>query len=497
MSKKTKASSAPSQTIDPHTWARAYLNKCAGGAGKPSTLHYYQGQFHRWDGSHYHVVSNNQFRAEVTQAMHEYSAEQAAGIGGVPVKITKSFVSNIIQALAGLTLVDEQIDLPVWLEPKGNRNASFLSMENGLVDFDGLLNGLPITVKKPSPYWFSPVSLPYAFDPDAKCPQWRDFLNEVLERDEERVHLLQEWFGYCLTRNTGEQKFIFMEGEGRNGKGVVCQILTDVLGEENVSNVPLEAFGDKFQLATTIGKLLNISTEAVDLPRSAETTLKALTGGDRMYFDLKNLTGVNVHPSARFLFTGNNRPKFQDRTDGVWRRLILMPFRINITEEKMDKQLVEKLRTELPGILNWAVEGERRRRKQGGFTKSKVGLDALMDYQHEMNPARVFLTDHVEADPTGEVLCLDIYKTYKGWCEEAGKKPLDDTAFGKEITRKFGKTVTRKRKSSGKPRPYYYEGIRLLGSDSQSEDQARMELLGFPWNPATEGGPTDLPVSVS
>jgi hypothetical protein len=87
------------------------------------------------------------------------------------------------------------------------------------------------------------------------CPRWLRFLEEVLEGDKDRISLLQEWFGYCLTHDTSLHAFMVLEGSGANGKSVVCEILTKMLGVDNVSNVPLEVFADRFQLATTLGKL--------------------------------------------------------------------------------------------------------------------------------------------------------------------------------------------------------------------------------------------------
>ena len=472
MSKDKKASSTNAESVDPHMMAFRYLtDKKAKHKGGLLGLRFYQGQMWQWNGSRYNVVSNSQFRAQVTHTM-----SQVAGESEKPFKVTRSLVANVIQALEGLTMVTDDLDLPIWLEPQGNPQAKLLSMANGLVDLDALLRGDPITVRKPNPNWFSPVSLPYAFDPDAQCPLWLDFLKEIFEGDQERISILQEWFGYSLVTTTAEQKFLLLIGEGRNGKGVVCEALTAVLGEENVSNVPLEVFGDKFQLAGTIGKLANIATEVGELARTAEATLKQFTGGDRMYFDRKNRPGVNIRPTARLVLSANNRPKFADTSNGVWRRMILIPFNLQIPPERMDRDLVKKLKSELSGILNWAVRGEQRLREQRGFTESRVVTEALSEYRQESNPASVFLADHVEADPCGTVPCSELYKGYQEWCVQTGNKPLNDTGFGKEITRQFGKAVTRKRESRGQ-RVYFYDGIRLIPSDAGGEMPSEVESL--------------------
>jgi putative DNA primase/helicase len=131
-------------------------------------------------------------------------------------------------------------------------------------------------------------------DDRAQCPTWLKFLDEVLERDIERISLLQEWFGYCLTPDTSQHKFMILEGEGANGKSIVCEVLTALLGKENVSNVPLEMFGERFQLTPTIGKLANIASEVGEIKSVAEGHLKQFTSGDKMYFDRKGIPGIDA-----------------------------------------------------------------------------------------------------------------------------------------------------------------------------------------------------------
>ena len=107
--------------------------------------------------------------------------------------------------------------------------------------------------------------------------------------------------------------------------------------------------------------------------------LKQITAGDRLYLDRKGIAGVDIKPTARLVLATNNRPPLGDRSQGLWRRLLLVPFRVSIPESQQDRQLARKLRGELPGILNWALDGLIRLRQQGRFTESQVGLEALKD----------------------------------------------------------------------------------------------------------------------
>jgi len=451
--KPTVGSKAAESHVDPHVLAGLYLDK-RGRRGQRLPLRFYQGRFWLWDGARYRSISESQLRAEVTQICYEWSAG-----GKSPFRTTRSLVSNVMQALSGLTVVEDDQDMPLWLGKTGECCRNLLSVSNGLVDLDTLLDGKQARLLPATPDWFSTVTLPYAFDPKAQCPRWEAFLSEILEGDDERIRLLQEWFGYCLTRNTGEQKFLVLEGEGSNGKSVVCDLLAAMLGEANVSHVSLEVFGDRFQLAATLGMLANIATETGELRSVAEGQLKSFTSGDRMCFDRKNLAPLNARPTARLVLATNNRPQFSDRSSGLWRRMIPLPFNVQIPDERKDKKLPDKLKAELSGILNWAVQGEGRRKAQDGFTNPKVCAAALQEYQEEMNPARVFLSEQIEAYPSEALPSQELYKDYQDWCAANGHKHLNNPAFGKEVRRRFPKV--RRIREGGGNREWIYQGIRL------------------------------------
>jgi putative DNA primase/helicase len=316
-----------------------------------------------------------------------------------------------------------------------------------------------------TPQWWSMVSLPYPFDPTAECPRWDAFLEYNLELDPERIKLVQEWAGYLLLSTTDEQKFMILEGEGKNGKGVFIAGLTAMLGEDNVSNVSLENFGNRFQLTDTIGKLLNAAGDCGDIDKTAEGTLKSFTSGDRMYFDRKGIPGLNCIPTARLMIACNNRPRFSDRSDGIYRRMISIPWQVAISEGKrvkgMDKVSWWQKSGELPGIFRWALVGLARLRAQNGFTESEVCNRALDDYRAEMNPARAFLEELYAAKPTGQVLCCELYDKYQTWCNKNGhSRPLSERQFGKEIKRKFP-SIVRERETTGL-RQWYYGGIEQI-----------------------------------
>jgi len=146
--------------------------------------------------------------------------------------------------------------------------------------------------------------------------------------DGEDQQLLQEFIGYCLTHDTRHHAALILEGAGGNGKGVVSSVVTSLLGEENVSGVPLNAFGDgqRFRLTETLGKLANIVNEAAQIKGNIEDNFKAYVAGDRMLFERKYGAPFTARPTARWIIATNELPRFSDACEGLWRRLYPIRF---------------------------------------------------------------------------------------------------------------------------------------------------------------------------
>jgi P4 family phage/plasmid primase-like protien len=472
---------------DPHRLARVNLEKYAT-MTNGRTLRYWRDEWYVWKRNAYRRITKDEFRAKLSHSVYEeferIHQEKMADPARDPneplaiQKVTMALVSNVMQATSGMVCVGSDIEPNTWLPTREERH--YVSMQNGILDLDAVMEDKPFEecMWPNSPEWFSQVSLPYAFDPDARCPKFEAYLEYNLEMDPERIKVLQEWAGYLLLPDTSEQRFLVLEGEGANGKTVYIAVLTAMLGQENVSTVPLEKFGDRFSLTATLGKLLNAAGDCGELDKSAEGDLKSFTGGDRMFFDRKGIAGVTCRPTARLLLACNNRPRISDRSQGVWRRMLLMPFRVEITREKrvrgMDRVGWWEQSGELPGILNWALVGLARLRAQRGFTDSEVMAAAMQDYQQEMNPARVFLDENLERDDHHYLKCKEVYRLYRRWCEESGTHPLAQTNFGREVFRRFS-GIERKYSGTKQERFWIYAGLKF------SQD----EICGETVDPAT------------
>ncbi|MCG3138653.1 MAG: hypothetical protein HJJLKODD_02520 [Phycisphaerae bacterium] len=407
------------------------------------TLARWRGQFWRYTGARWAIITDEALRAELTRWIE-------SKVFGVK----RDLLGNTENFIIAKTIIDDRTEQNTWLTSDGPRNC--LALRNGILDIDALLSGHKELLPH-SPSWFSPTALNYEFNPQADCPKWLAFLNKNLEADAERIGLLQEWFGYCLLPDTSQQKFIVFEGDGANGKSVACAVLTALLGAENVSHVPLEAFTQRFALNQTIGKLANVASEIGELDKVGEGFLKQFTSGDRMMFDRKHIAPIEALPTARLVLATNNRPRFSDRTSGLWRRMIVLPWRIRIAEHEritgMDKSAYWA--DELPGIFGWAIVGLHRLRQQGRFTEPEICREALAEYRIECNPCGTFLSERYVTG-AGYQSCGELYANYADWSRSNGYHPLGEIAFGKEVRRTFPDV---ERKQIGPGKTWCYTGL--------------------------------------
>lgn len=417
------------------------------------TLRYYRGDWWRWNGRNYKELPDTDFRAIVRAFTDDETSRKGS----------TSFTSSIIESISGKCLVPADTELPAWVGDSFNAQPAgrVISFSNGILDLDALLRGENVDLQPHTPKLFTPVALPYPFDPKADCPDFIAFLNHNLEGDQERIAVLQEFVGLCLVYDTRFRKFLFMEGQSETGRSTCTGIITALLGEENVSHVPLEEFGQRFALSATLGKLANIASEVGELDYVAEGIFKQFTAGDRMDFERKYREKIEARPTARVIFASNHRPRFLDRTEGIWNRIILIQWNKVIPKASQDRFLQERIkRNELSGVFLWALAGLARLMEQGRFTEAKAITDAIADYKLESNPARAFLVENYEVDTTGAAEVINLYEDYAQWCKDFGYQPLSNGNFGKELKRIFPKVEhTQKRNSLG-TRYYSYSGLK-------------------------------------
>ena len=289
------------------------------------------------------------------------------------------------------------------------------------------------------------------------APIWQQFLQDIFDGNDSLIRFIQKAVGYSLTGSTVEQCVFFCYGNGRNGKSTFLDIISNIMGEYAVNIQPETIMvkkqfgGATSDIARLKGARFVTSVEPNEGMRLDEGLLKQLTGGDRI--TARKLYGNEFEFSPEFkLWMGTNHKPIIRGTDlGIWRRIMLVPFTVQIPDHKVDKHLKYKLRKELPGILKWAVDGCLLWQKEG-LDLPDIVKEATSEYQFEMDVISSFLD--ACCVPVGEIQASELYRAYRAWAQENGEyEGMSNTRFGREIAGKFKKV-----KHSG---VFYYTKISL------------------------------------
>ncbi|MFC5528402.1 DNA primase family protein [Cohnella yongneupensis] len=294
------------------------------------------------------------------------------------------------------------------------------------------------------PKFLSTFQIPIDYYSRAECPEFIEFIYDIFDGDEERVKLVQEWMGYCFLNEVKIQASLICLGTGSNGKSVLAEIIRNLIGVENVSNVSLNALNGRFGLQNLPGKLVNISAENELSQKFNTQNFKMLTSGDAVNVEQKYLSSFNTNLVVKSIILLNSMMVTDDLSNGFFRRLLILPFNKTYRELKagetpvegisyMDKGLTKRLLMELPGILVFALEGLARLvQNDFNLTRSKVCDQALARYKNELNPVAEYIEDQVYQSD-GEVTLRSRFKEdFDKWANENGYahvKSINATKF--------------------------------------------------------------------
>ena len=334
--------------------------------------------------------------------------------------------------------------------------------------------------------FFPGTALTFPYDPEARCPQFLRFMNQILPKrsdGDNRIPVLQEFAGYCLLPSCKFETMLILLGQGANGKSTFLSVVERLLGESNVSHVPFDDLGRQFRLGDLQGKLANITSDLPYMSRTNEGLLKQIISGEPVTVDRKFKTPVTVSLSAKLLVACNEVPAIADTTDGMWRRMIVVPFDVAIREEDRKRGLADELCEELPGIFNWAVEGLKRLIRQNGFSKCEVCDQVAGEHRVRSDVVADFIDACCVLDPTRGSYIQALYDTFVTFCDETGRKPVALPQFGMRMHRHKVERVrcTQAMSLAEAGRRYYYAGIALTPAGTSVASRAEREGLSG-WN---------------
>ena len=294
----------------------------------------------------------------------------------------------------------------------------------------------------------STILIPYDYDSKAQCPLWDATIKDIFEIDVNKILSLQEFFGYCLTRDTSQEKAMFLFGEGGTGKSVILETLQNMIGQGNVSFVSLRHFNDSIRMASLQSKLINISTEVPKRAEDYEETYKKVASGEFIDVSPKYIAPFSFRPFCKMIFAINEWPHIDDKTQAFFRRMLIIELEKVYDEEMQDKILKTKLISELPGILNWAIKGLERIREKNNFTQNEYMKIAVREVRMQNNPVALFAAEMLRISDGSEIGKHSLYKEYSAWCGINGYKSAGSARFGTEIYRIFRASTDKESRST-------------------------------------------------
>lgn len=333
--------------------------------------------------------------------------------------------------------------------------------------------------------------MPLEYDPEAKAPLFDEFLERVQPSAEMRA-FLQRWFGLSMTALTGEQKFAFLYGAGANGKSVLVDLMAKMLGDyaatakiESLTGRNRRGGGDATpDLIPLVGARLVRASEPDEGERLQEGMIKELTGGEPILVRALHSDFVEVHPHFKLTISGNHKPDIRGTDDGIWRRVLLVPFDVQIPKAERDERLGEKLWRERAGIFNWLVEGLIDY-LEGGLQEPKDVLDATLEYRSDSDPIGTFLADCclVSGDPDDFTTARDLMDGFNLWLDQKGEGMWGSRTVSLQLKARAGRyrdPHTRKTFTPGKQRVTGYRGVKFQDMFQRDFDEAPRNAGGHP-----------------
>lgn len=340
------------------------------------------------------------------------------------------------QHLPGIPMLPEQFD----------RNKGLLNLRNGILN----LARRELVPHDRARYITRMAQVDY--DPAAQAPVWEAFIQSVTGGDAQLAEYLQVMVGYCLCGSTREQCMFFLYGDGANGKSTFLETLAKMLGDycmnaqaDTIASTRSRSSGAARSDVARLKGARFVTLEEGDQGATLDEGLvKQMTGGNTITARFQYGKEFEFRPEFKLVEATNHLPKIHGTDVGIWRRIRLVPFTQSIPEEKQDILLPQKLEAELPGILNWALDGLQKwlANSQGGRRHGLPACaavdSAVSAYKQDQDRIAAFLADCTEPAEGSTVQASVLFRTYLNWCSENNEKwRMANKQFGMEVKKHY------------------------------------------------------------
>lgn len=350
----------------------------------------------------------------------------------------------------------------------------YLNCQNGIVN---LRNGELIPHE--GQFMMSKICMSDYDTKGAPPKLWLKFLDDVTNGNKELQDYIQKCIGYSLSGSTQEQCAYFLYGMGNNGKSTFLDTISDLLGGYAANTQPETIMMQKYNnnASSDIARLKSARFVTCEEPtegvRLNEGLLKQLTGGSKITCRFLYGDEFEYTPEFKIWVATNHKPVIRGTDVGIWRRIKLIPFEVNIPKDKVDKNMKYKLREEFPQILRWAVEGYIKWQKEG-MTEPQCVLDATKEYKQEMDLLATFIEQclEIDYDTKNRIMANELFAMYSHWAKSNNEYEMSSKKFFREIGKKLpekGRNSTGVFYSFIKPTAYV-NSVLGLGRNYRAED---------------------------
>jgi len=449
---------------DPMPSAKVLLRKQFFADGHRA-IHHWRGSFLEWRNGCYRDADAAAIKASIwsfLNSAHRWNEKYEL----VRFQPTRNKVADVQAALAAVANLPGHVEAPCWLDDAGGRlpPSELLPVANGLLH---LPTGKLI---KPSPQFFGLNASSVSFEAAAPEPsEWLAFLSTIWPDDYEAIDVLQDIFGYLLSPDVSQQKIFLIVGPKRSGKGTIARVLTAMLGHDSVAAPTLSSLSMNFGISPLIGKSVAIIGDArlgskADQQSIAERLL-SISGEDVQTIDRKFLGAWTGRLPVRFLLLSNELPRIADASGALASRFIVLTMEQSFFG-KEDRGLMNRLLQELPGILNWALEGYRRLVARGHFLQPASAQDAISELEALGSPVGAFVKQCCSVEAGRRCSVAAMFEAWGKWCESNGRKETGTAAsFGRDLRAAVPGLKTIQPRGDDGRQFRSYEGIGLTGSE--------------------------------
>lgn len=291
-------------------------------------------------------------------------------------------------------------------------------------------------------------SLGTTYDANATCPEWDKFLSSIMQGNTEMIGYLQRLVGYFLTTSTKEQEIYYFYGTGANGKSTFLDLVKILLGtysQKLASETFIKSFGGErsnftlSNIAKLAGARLALTDETPTGRVAFDTqSLKSISGDDEITGRALYANTITFQSTAKIVMYGNDKPHSDVNDEGFWRRFRFIKFAYIVPEEERDKGLLDKLKDELPGILNWALVGLNEW-KMHGLNTPKVVMDDTQSYRTEQDTVSEYLSGNTITEHDVITSTASLFELYEKWCSNNAVEKENMASFSRRAKQYFEK----------------------------------------------------------